>query len=202
MKKLFLAALLSFPITGSSAVSIYWANGSDGKLLDSNYLLLSGGSPLVNGDGTVVQLGFYSASTTASPFSGNWVQLGAITIGDNAQVDSGGLVTYFSSLGNGSYSLSDSAVNLEITTGRMLAVRFFDGNSVANSQHYNVVTAIPWAWPGGEKHEAFLTASRSPIWLGGASSAYRTSLAVPELTSCFLAFAGLSGWCLRRQRDG
>ena len=99
---IFILAVLMIPVTGSAAVSIYWSNALNGKLYDRNYDLLSGGSTSVHGDGTAVQMGFHSASSSASPFAGDWMQLGVITIGGYARKSADAGLVFFGGIGAGS----------------------------------------------------------------------------------------------------
>lgn len=128
---------------------------------------LSGGTA-ANGDGTVLQLGYYDAATTANNFAGNWVPLsgeGSL----NTAVIPGGPVTNptnetynqtsigdltANGAGNATFAISLNFVAGNATSGNSLpssttiplALRFYNGASIATSTFYNVVSDDLWLW--------------------------------------------------------
>lgn len=124
---------------------------------------LTGGTSL-DGDGAVLQLGYYSAATTADNFSGSWVALSGeaslntaiiqgssppepytkTSIGDrNSQGGADG--AFF--LGTLTFFPANPLSNHDLPTpGTPLAVRFYNGTTIATSTYYNTVSDDAWLW--------------------------------------------------------
>lgn len=83
MKTLLLCAfalpLLSTETAKAATVTIHWSTNT--RLGDFGTSSLSAGSS-ADGDGTLLQLGYFSAGTQASPFVGNWIVLATGSVGD------------------------------------------------------------------------------------------------------------------------
>lgn len=122
----------------AASVIINWSVTSDPtRNLENRVALpLSAGSSAL-GDGTLVQLGYYSSATQASPFSGIWVTLATTSIGDDL-VDVSGKFATTSTLIGGAFAAP--------AVGTPLAVRFFDGVSVATSSYFNAVSDSSGGW--------------------------------------------------------
>jgi hypothetical protein len=84
-----------------------------------------------------------------------------------------------------------------------LSIRFYDGFTAGSSTYFNAVssTSGAWNWQTPNTPEAFFTISPDEsglIWEGGAGSAHRTTIVVPEPGCGALVLAG-AGLLLRRQ---
>lgn len=159
-----------------------------------------------NGDGAILQLGYYTASTTVGPFSGDWVAMTGpgtsypTTIGDSGNQDPGSfkIVVLFS---QGSYSFPEPPV------GTPMALRFYNSTSLGTSTYFNAVTdtvaQFNWVAPSDPTSSAglsltFLTAG--VVWQDGAGSAFRTTIPVPEPSSSALfALVSLGVMVVRRR---
>ena len=92
--------------------------------------------------------------------------------------------------------------------GTPLAIRFYDTTSLATANYFNCVSNADgtWNWNlGTPKPTVYLTFKASPatlVWQGGAGSAFRTTLPVPEPGVAVLLVAGGAGLGLRRRRAG
>ncbi len=190
------ALLLTCATKGATSVSVHWyTDGSFGNVLAN-----IAGVPLTRGtaafgDGAVLQLGYYTGATQSSPFSGNWMPLtgpGSLhaivsTIGDSSSYSAGdfGIISDFK-------STYDNVPPL----GTPLAIRFYDSTSLATADYFNAVsnTDGTWNWitsdPNATMTLAIQRTSATQIWQDGAASAFRTTIAVPELSVALLAASG------------
>ena len=201
------ALLLTCATKGATSVSVHWyTDGSFGNVLAN-----IAGVPLTRGtaafgDGAVLQLGYYTGATQSSPFSGNWMPLtgpGSLhsitsTIGDSIGFSDGkfAIITGFK---------SDEA---DVPPpGRTLAIRFYDATSLATANYFNAVTNTDgtWNWITGDPEPtlnlAILLSSPTQVWQGGADSAFRTTIPVPEPSVLWLV-AGSAWLAFWRRRDG
>jgi hypothetical protein len=128
---------------------------------------LTGGTS-ANGNGTVLQLGYYNAATVANNFQGTWVPLSGEMSLNTAVIPGGATVnpsgeTYnqttigdlnFNGAADGQFALSLNFVLGNATSGNSLpassnvplALRFYNGTTTANSTFYNVVSDDQWLW--------------------------------------------------------
>ena len=151
------------------------------------------------GDGAILQLGYYSAATAANPFAGTWIVMaGSDTIGDKSGDLSAGKFSL-------SYQFKDDYSFIP-AAGTPLAIRFYDSTSLATANYFNCVsnTNGTWNWAGGTPEPTinltFSTTSATQVWQGGASSAFRTTIPIPE-PSAWLLLTAAAGLCIRRKRE-
>lgn len=134
----------------------------------STMIPLSAGTAL-DGDGAVLQLGYYDGATTGNNFLGNWVPLSgegslntAVVPGSNdlepynktsiGDVSSSFIGSGFN--GTGAFGLSlnfvvgnaSSGNNLPNSTTIPLAIRFYNASTIGTSTYYNVVSDDSWTW--------------------------------------------------------
>ncbi|NBV33743.1 MAG: hypothetical protein EBR81_08185, partial [Proteobacteria bacterium] len=175
----------SCALMAQSTLQVIWENSDNELLLDSAGNALSAGSSS-NGDGCVIQLGYYSNATALNPFNGDFValtgegsansQFRTTALGDsNGQ--SAGRFSLSSTFQAGS---ATSGLNLP-PSGTPLAIRYFNSSTIATSTFYNAVSAgTNWAWkaPAATPGELMLLSlgDSGLTWLGGTTSAQRTSL--------------------------
>ena len=170
---------------------------------------LSGGTS-ADGDGFVLQLGYFSAATTANNFAGTWIPLtgeGSLntaivpesspaepynktSIGDVAA--EGGDDGVFLSLPGLNVCFSGSATsgNNLPTAGTPLSIHFYNGLTIATSTFYNTVSNDAWLWktPGTPTQTVPMSLDDSGLeWQsiasgGAANTAFHTTIAtaVPE----------------------
>ena len=175
-------------------------------LKDLNGTSLTAGSTS-DGDGSILQLGYYSAATASTPFAGDWVAMTGpgtsfqTTIGDSGNYPNGTfkLEVLFT---QGSYSFTEPAV------GTPLAIRFYDSTSLAASTYFNAVTdttgGFNWAAPSSPTSTAGLSLgllSAGIKWQGGSGSSFRTTILVPEPSCFLLGFLGLGSLAVRRRSN-
>jgi hypothetical protein len=184
----------------NAAITVNYGNTSGGLLRDSNGTALTMGGKEI-GDGAIIQIGYYSLGTTASPFAGEWVPVigaGASIAGSTVGDGIGG-----SGLFDGQFagSATFSPSTLFPTQATPFVIRFYDGTTLGSSTHYNAVTAAGWTWPNSVTTERNLQlgAPNDMVWEGGSGSAYWTTIAVvPEPSS--LGILALSGALILARR--
>ena len=158
-----------------------------------------------DGDGTLLQLGYYTLATILDPFAGDWVAMTGpgtsylTTIGDSGNGPAGSikLGVLFTA---GSLGFETPAV------GTPLALRFYDSTSIATSNYFNAVSettgAFNWVAPAEPKSTANLTFLTSGVvWQDGPSSSYRTTIAVPEPSCILLSILSLGALAVRRRSN-
>lgn len=173
-------------------------------LKNINNTPLSAGTS-ADGDGTLLQLGYYTLATILDPFAGDWVAMTGpgtpylTTIGDSGNRGAGSikLGVLFTAGALGFTAPAD---------GTPLALRFYDSNSIVTSNYFNAVSdttgVFNWVTPAEPKSNSglyFLTAG--VVWQGGAGSASRTTIAVPEPSCFLLVFLGLGALAVRRRSN-
>jgi hypothetical protein len=201
MKTLIIPLLiLAGPVIGEGAVSVFWIT-NPAKLLTSAGTPLSNGVTGVPGDGMLVEGGYYSGSSASAPFGGSWVTLATCSIGDFVAYDSSGGVTYRTETGTGSFNLRVDTNQL-LPNGILFAFRFYDSPVISETSHFNAVSSASWIWTGSTFAKANLDETFDEVWQGGADSAFRTTLPVPEPGVAVLLMAGGAGWVWWRRRAG
>lgn len=174
-------------------------------LKDLNGTSLSAGTS-ADGDGTILQLGYYTSATTSTPFAGDWVAMTGpgtpyqTTVGDSGNNPNGTfkLEVLFT---QGSYSFTEPAV------GTSLALRFYNSTSLAASTYFNAVTdttgVFDWVAPSSPTSTARLSLGLSSVgivWQDGTGSSFRTTIPIPEPSSSALfALLGVGVLAVRRR---
>ncbi|MES2568594.1 MAG: PEP-CTERM sorting domain-containing protein [Verrucomicrobiota bacterium] len=220
---LLAACALSSSVAYGASTSVSIDSGTS-TIRDNQNVLLSAGLS-GDGDGAVIQIGYYSQATAANNFAGTWIPLSG-----NESANTGGVVvgsspaqtfnttsigdTNANSNGNGTFAFTLSFVqgdagtgnNLPGSTSIPLSIRFYNKATVAESSFFNVVSDDLWLW------QTPAEAPSSPLmeltlldpnleWLGGAGSEFMTTIAIPEPGSATLLLAGITGLALRRRRS-
>jgi hypothetical protein len=194
-------SIASFLICCSQAASVIinWSITSDPtRNLENRVALpLSAGSSAL-GDGTLVQLGYYSSATQASPFSGTWVTLATTSMGDDSVNISGKFATTSTLIGG---NFSAPAV------GTPLGVRFFDGISVATSSYFNVVSDSSGGWNfvaptvPAPIINIVIDKATGIVFLSGEVGAFQTRLAIPEPSLSLLIGLAVTSLLFRRRKE-
>lgn len=164
---------------------------------------LARGIPNVNGDGAVLQVGYYTMATPLNPFLGDWVAMTGpgtpypTSIGDSGYPD--GLTK------TGALFVAGSFTFLEPLPGTPLALRFYDSASLAISNYFNAVSTTDgtfnWVAPSDPQSVTGLSLPKTNIiWQDGSGSAFRTTIPIPEpSSSALLALLGLGALAVRRR---
>lgn len=182
------------PALAQPTVQVVWEGPPSKPLRDSEGIVLSAGLA-GEGDGVLLELGYFDAGTLDAPFVGKFVALTGAASADAALRttsigDAGGGAA-------GTFSISTSfnagAVVFQGAPpepGTPLVIRFFDGKTVADSKAYNVVSGgANWQWKApAEAPGAFVILSMADsglVWQGGAASSFKTTIPgpPPEISS-------------------
>ena len=190
MKTLFsiLSVVASVAWADAASILVNWSVTT----VDMRRLTNRTSSPLsagtsAPGDGTLLELGYYSSASVSNPFQGSWTVLATSTTGDDGLNVAGSFST--------KSILGPSSDPLLITT-TPLAIRFYDGRSVGTSTYFNAVSNTSGAW------NYIVPTSPSPVinividktndvvFQDGGSGAFRTVLAIPEPSMAILTMIG------------
>lgn len=190
MKTLFsiLSVVASVAWADAASILVNWSVTT----VDMRRLTNRTSSPLSSGtsapgDGTLLELGYYSSASVSNPFQGSWTVLATSTTGDDGMNVAGSFST--------KSILGPSSDPLLITT-TPLAIRFYDGRSVGTSTYFNAVSNTSGAW------NYIVPTSPSPVinividktndvvFQDGGSGAFRTVLAIPEPSMAILTMIG------------
>ncbi len=157
-----------------STLSIHWFN--DRPLTGFSGVLLDAGTA-ANGDGALLELGYYSGPHSPNPFNGDWTVLAAASLGDDGINRDG----YFDVT-----TVLTAPVTNAPPVGKQLVIRFYDAASVANATYYNVVSHVGGAWnwiePTEEGAVLELAVTKASIITGlkFGGDDWRTTVPVPE----------------------
>lgn len=222
LRSLLVCLSLSAGAAYSGIITINFDSGGS-TINDQLGSPLSGGTPTVDGDGFVLQLGYYSQATTASNFLGEWVALsgfgslntGSIpgttigfnqtTVGDNQDQGAGAAGTFALTL---TFDESDSTRNKSFpAVGVPLSVRFYNASTLVENvtlfNAFSIDTGFNWAAPADSPGQPILNISLDqPVeWQSGGGNAGKTALVfVPEPSSVLVFVAGVVGLCVHRRR--
>jgi len=219
-----LAALFFLPAVCGAATIAFDISSDSKSLRDALNVPLSGGNPSVNGDGTQVQLGYFSGAAQASPFgtggssaitefialTGPGTPWGAnFTIGDDV-VNGAGNGEIF----KGIFTISD-AISPELlpAVGTPLVLRFFDANKAFVLDLSNTTGRWSWLAPGTPPPSVHLFMddpglvsrgvgpnNRSTTAISPATTNLQTTNPVPEPGSVLFLSVGLISLAARRRR--
>jgi hypothetical protein len=150
---------------GQALTTVNFDSGGQ-MVYDQNLItptLLTAG-PTGDGNGAVIQLGYYSAATISNNFAGTWIPLTGQTSPNTAivtgstemynQTSIGDTTMNVGLSGNGVFAIGvnfrpgdpTAGNNLPTSTTIPLAIRFYNGTSIASSTFYNVVSDDGWLW--------------------------------------------------------
>ena len=200
MKTFFVSTILLLQAlrSDSATLVINWSVASDPvrKLVNNSSVPLSAGTSAA-GDGTLLQLGFYSTATLSNPFSGTWVVLASTTMGDDG-VNIDGKFSTSTVLGSGTFT--------EPAVGTPLSIRFYDGISVNTSSYFNSVSNTSGAWnyiaPADVPPVISMVIDKnSNVAFDGVFGDFKTVRPIPEVSSAILALIAAIPMLLGRRRN-
>ncbi len=189
---------LSLPAipAGAASTRVNWFNSAGTELRDFSGTLLVD-SEFLGVRGDLIQLGYYTSATTGSPFAGTWVPLRDGRIGGKSVVV----------LGPGRFSYESPLDGTELLGGTPLAIRFYDAPVMDEAALFNAVSDSTGAWNAINSPTTLLTmtlslADATLIWQDGGSSAFRTTIPIPQPAGGALLAVGSFALCWRRGRRG
>jgi len=164
-----LTTVLSAPhiYANSPRISIVWSTENystdDYILKDADGVALSSGIQ-GNGDGDLIELGFYSLATSSAPFDGEWIALTQNThVGDSSTgygFDHGKFaftstftrdsdtVTIFPTEPKVFVETLDFTISsTSPPPGVPICIRFYDSPTKTENTRFNAVTGTNWTWP-------------------------------------------------------
>ena len=182
---------------------------------------LTGGTS-ADGNGAVLQLGYFSSASDNNNFTGTWIPLSGQTSLNTAYNNTSIGDRNSAGAGDGTFALSLVFVVGDPNTGfsfpaagTPLSLRFYNGTSIATSTFYNTVSNNIWDWKAPQPSNIPNTVAISldqtagllweSIVVNGQSgaSAFHTTIAVPEPSTVSLICFGLAAApfaYLRRRR--
>jgi hypothetical protein len=203
------------------------SGGNGEQVFDQNNVTLTAGTS-ADGDGAVLQLGYYSGASTGNNFAGTWIALsGEGSLNTATVTGSSPAIGYNETsigditaegAGPGQFALTLDFVSGSATSGNSLpssttiplSVRFYNGTTIANSTHYNVVSNDLWLWENPTTPPNVINISLGDLGLEwesivvygqAANSEFHTTIPVPEPSTIFIAALSTAavGWnALRR----
>jgi len=208
----FCGLALSLSAYGQTQETVNIDSGSHTLFNSANTALFAGSAN--DGDGDVIQLGYFTGPSftgTFVPLTGNGSLNNATipesvpsepynktSIGD-LTAEGGDTGTFF--LPGLTFVVGNvNSGNSLPSTGTLLALRFYDGTTVAGSSHFNTVTDALWVWqaPNTPPNNPVVNMSLDQaglVWQD-ALNPFHTSMpvtAVPEPSTYVSALLGLSG---------
>lgn len=171
-----------------SAATVNWYNSAGTELKDFTGAFLYEGPEIGTYDGDIIQLGYYTLATTASPFSGAWVALKDGTIGDKVNDL------------HGRYDYTSNITVAESLLGIPFVIRFYDSTTLETASFFNAVTDSAGRWNIANAPMSLSLISSDPIWQDGKISAFRTTISIPEPSSFLLVGLGMGLGLIRRCR--
>ncbi|MEY2526914.1 MAG: hypothetical protein QOE73_1685 [Verrucomicrobiota bacterium] len=187
----------------------------------SSTILLSGGGATTDGDGFVLQLGFYQGATIANNFgNGVFVPITGEGSGNTSIIPGSSPNVQYQGMrigdvfGNGGtdgefwisgMTFRGAAIPAGLTAGTPLSIRIYNGTTIAASTFYNAVSDDLWVWQTPAQVPPPVNVSLGDpnlewysIFLGqNANTAFHTTVLVPEPSTFALfgvgalAFAGI-----------
>ena len=188
-------SLPAFP-AGAASTWVNWFNSEGTELRDYSGTLLVD-SEFLGVRGDLIQLGYYRLATTGSPFAGTWVSLQNGRIGEKSVVV----------LGPGRFSYESPFDGTQLLGGTPLSIRFYDAPVMEEATYFNAVSDSTGAWNAINSPTTLLTmtlslADATQIWQDRGSSAFRTTIPIPEPAGGALIAGSLLVLYLRRVRRG
>ena len=188
--------------SNAASTQVSWHNTTGTEVRDLNGTLLTSGTDNAD-DGAILQLGYYTLATTSDPFAGSWVPLTGAGSGNS----------FYSTVGD--KALPDGRFNIGLNfftstantpaAGTPLSLRFYDSTSLAAATYFNAVsnTTGTWNWVAPSNLNPTINISLSDpgvVLQDGPTSAFRTTIAVPEPASAIVLALATGALAFRRRR--
>jgi PEP-CTERM motif len=201
---ILLSSLLTdFSLAATTNVGLLNSVGSE--LLNIDGIPLTAGIQNIDGDGTILQVGYYTMATSLNPFLGEWVAMTGpgtpyvTTVGDGGRL--AGRFKTISLLEAGTFSFVEPAA------GTPLTLRFYDSTTISSSTYFNAVSttsgSFNWVAPSTPQSGTGLALpAADAVWQAGAGSAFRTTIPIPEPSSVAILVLGMGALAMRRRTSG
>jgi len=197
---IYLTAACGFALAQSST-QVNIDSGSFQVMNQGSSFLTAG--PAGDGNGAVLQLGYYSGATSGSSnFVGTWTPLTGqgsantdIILGSTAQYNQSSIGDKNTDTGNtdGTFSIqfffgSNAANSMNLPpAGTILSIRFYNNTTLASSSFYNAVSNDTWVWanPAFPPSTVVMSLDNAGLeWQSiamgqAATTAFHTSIAIP-----------------------
>ena len=140
-------------------------NSQQATFVDVDGTPLELGDLEINMDGNLIQLGYFSEASTSNLFQGDWVPLTAgLYFGDSSTLSGGNpgqfqvSILFLDGTDNvtvypdaaGAYQTQSSHVITSASPkgspGQLLAIRYYDRNSLSEGVRYNTIADTSWKW--------------------------------------------------------
>lgn len=227
MKKtiLFLCLALASLCAHADQVQIDWSYDQIGPLSifgPDGVTPLSGAGTSANGDGFVLQLGYYTLATSSDPFQGAWVPLygpGALNTSLFSTAGMGDFTTGSGTTGDddrfnlsGAIDTTDPGTSTGIpSAGQIMAIRYYNAASLSSATYFGTASNSLWTWvspstPPPPEGMIFNIADNGVVYEGGATEPVTNMVMtepVPEpatLSSFLVGGIALGALALRRRR--
>ena len=148
--------ILASVADGDAAIATVSFDSGSKMVYDLNgTTVLTGGSPTIDGDGAVLQLGYFSSATSSQPFSGTWIALTGEGGANSAFADTTVGNLFSQGAGHGTFAMTltfDTAVagkNASLPSANTpLGIRIYNNTSIATSTHYMTISSplTTWQW--------------------------------------------------------
>ena len=223
-KRILLASLVCCSLftaycDGAAFVTLFVDSGSTRELRNQSAAPLFGGSSGIDGDGAVVQIGYFTDATAGNNFgNGNFVPLSgegslfnvSTTVGDSVN-NGGDTGTLFSDALNIFAGLNGGANDgLFPAVDTPLSIRIFNNTTIAASTFYEAISNNLWKWKAPSETppvvQLFLDSAglvaKSGTNVAPTSANIQTNTQiVPEPTSAALIMVGMLSLAARRRRQ-
>lgn len=225
MKRLAQSLILASSLyAGTAFAGIITINFDSGSftVTDDLNVDLSGGTA-ADGDGFIVQLGYYDMATTGNNFLGDWVALSGLGSLNTGNITGSSINLNQTSIGDlfdngagtGTFALSltydenDATKNKSFpAVGTPLAVRFYNSTTltpgVTKYNAFSIDSGFTWAAPADAPFQPVLNATLDDLgieWQDSGNIRKTSLVLIPEPTSACLLLVGLAGLAFRRKRD-
>jgi PEP-CTERM motif len=152
---LLVCAVSSLAACQAATVGLTWQynNTTPQTIQDQNGTALSGAGSAADGDGFVLQLGYYSAATAVDPFAGTWTPVfGPGTT--NSLFSSAGMGDGKATTGTddrffftGTIDTANASTTVGIpASGQIMSIRYYNAASLDSATFFGAASNSTWIW--------------------------------------------------------